>query len=74
VFYLVIIFLLKYKRLQLRIRHLPSDLNEIKFKDPITFNYYFEQVKSDFIEYVAADIQGVDKIPLLMDLGILEMR
>lgn len=61
-------------RLQLRIRHLSTDLNEIKFKDPVTFSYYYEQTKNDFIFTIAPKIKNADLIPLLLDLGCLEMR
>jgi len=37
-----------FYRLQLRIRYLSTDLNEVKFKDPVTFNYYYEQIKNEF--------------------------
>ena len=28
----------------LRVRYLPSDLTEVKFKDRVTFTYFYEQV------------------------------
>jgi hypothetical protein len=31
-------------RIMLRVRYLPSDLTEVKFKDRVTFNYFYEQV------------------------------
>jgi focal adhesion kinase 1 len=61
-------------RLQLRIRYLSSDLNEVKFKDPITFNYYYEQIKNDFIQFIAPNITDTDLAPSLLDLGCLEIR
>jgi len=65
---------LDYWMLQLRIRYLSTDLNEIKFKDPVTFNYYYEQVKNDFIFEIASKIKNTELIPSLLDLGCLEMR
>lgn len=69
-----LITLLIKNRLQLRVRFISSDLNEIQFKDPITFNYYYEQIKNDFILYVAPSIHDINLIPNLLDLGCLEMR
>jgi len=43
-----IYFIYIFCRLQLRIRYLSTDLNEVKFKDPVTFNYYYEQIKNEF--------------------------
>jgi focal adhesion kinase 1 len=63
-----------YWKLQLRTRFLSSDLNEIKFKDPITFNYYYEQIKNDFIQFIAPTITDPELIPNLLDLGCLEIR
>ena len=51
-----------------------SDLNEVKFKDPITFNYYYEQIKNDFIQFIAPNITDTDLAPSLLDLGCLEIR
>jgi hypothetical protein len=56
------------------VRFLPNDLNEIKFKDPITFNYYYEQVKNDFMQLLAPSIDDNELIPILLDLGCLEIR
>lgn len=53
---------------------MPTDLNEIKFKDPVTFNYYYEQIKNDFIQNIATEITDIDLVPVLLDLGCLEMR
>ncbi|CAF0736648.1 unnamed protein product [Brachionus calyciflorus] len=61
-------------KLQLRIRYLPSDLNEIQFKDPVTLSYYYEQIKNDFNLYVANGINDQELVPILLDLGCLEMR
>jgi hypothetical protein len=61
-------------RLHLRVRFLSNDLNEIKFKDPITFNYYYEQVKNDFMQLLAPNIDNIELIPALSDLGCLEIR
>lgn len=63
-----------YWKLQLRIRYLSTDLNEIKFKDPVSFSYYYEQIKNDFTFIVASKIKNADLIPNLLDLGCLEMR
>lgn len=65
---------LDYWMLQLRIRYLSTDLNEIKFKDPVTFNYYYEQVKNDFIFNIASKIKSTELVSNLLDLGCLEMR
>ena len=65
---------LDYWMLQLRIRYLSTDLQEIKFKDPVTFNYYYEQIKNDFIFGIAPSIKNSELIPNLLDLGCLEMR
>lgn len=61
-------------RLQLRIRALSSDLNEIQFKDPVTLGYFYEQIKNDFNLHIAPNICETDLIPVLLDLGCLEMR
>ena len=57
-------------------RYLPGDLDEVKFKDPITFGYYYEQVKNDFVRLVAPLIDDSEKliVPVLLELGCLEMR
>ena len=65
---------LDYWMVQLRIRYLSTDLQEIKFKDPVTFNYYYEQIKNDFIFSIAPAIKNSELIPNLLDLGCLEMR
>jgi hypothetical protein len=31
-------------KILLRVRYLPNDLNEVKFKDRVTFTYFYEQV------------------------------
>ena len=31
-------------KIMLRVRYMPSDLNEVKFKDRVTFAYFYEQV------------------------------
>ena len=61
-------------KLQLKIRYISNDLNEVKFKDPITFNYYYEQVYNDYINYVAPSLIDSDNLSVLLDLGCLEMR
>jgi focal adhesion kinase 1 len=53
---------------------LPADLSEVKFKDPITFGYYYEQIKTDFMQCVAPDLTRAELVPVLLDLGCLEMR
>ena len=58
----------------MRIRYLSTDLNEIKFKDPVTFNYYYEQIKNDFIQSIAPEINDTELLSTLLDLGCLEMR
>lgn len=73
-FFILIYVFFSIERLQLRIRYLSTDLNEIKFKDPVTFNYYYEQIKNDFMFNIAANIKNSDLIPSLLDLGCLEMR
>ena len=65
---------LDYWKLQLRIRFLASDLHEAHFKDPITFSYYYEQIKNDFVMYVAPTVTSIDSLLLLINLGCLEMR
>jgi focal adhesion kinase 1 len=58
----------------LRVRFLPSDLNEIRFKDPITFNYFYEQTKNDFFYHKAPTLTNPDYVQILIELGCLEMR
>lgn len=62
------------KRLQLRIRCLPCDLNEVKFKDSISFGYFYEQTKNDFIDIIAPQLTDLKYVGVLLDLGCLEMR
>lgn len=64
----------KFKRLQLRIRCLPPDLNEVKFKDPISYGYFYEQTKNDFIDTIAPELTDLQHVGILLDLGCLEMR
>jgi hypothetical protein len=61
-------------KLQLKIRYISSDLNEVKFKDPITFSYFHEQINNDYVYYLAPNVTDPDFIPILLDLGCLEMR
>ena len=61
-------------RLHLRVRFLTNDLNEVKFKDPITFNYYYEQTKNDFMQFIAPSLNDAELMPSLLDLGCLEIR
>ena len=63
-------------RLHLRVRYLPGDLNDVKQKDPVTFRYYYEQIKNDFNQFIAPLIQEQEKslVPVLLELGCLEMR
>ncbi len=51
-----------------------NDLNEIKFKDPVTFGYYYEQIKNDFMLYLAPKLNDSSLVSTLLDLGCLEMR
>jgi hypothetical protein len=53
---------------------LPSDLNEVKFKDPITFSYFYEQTKNDFIQTIAPTITNINLVQDLFELGCLEIR
>jgi focal adhesion kinase 1 len=61
-------------KLQLKVRYISGDLNEVKFKDPITFGYFYEQVNNDFVHYLAPSLTDPGLVPVLLDLGCLEMR
>jgi hypothetical protein len=61
-------------KLQLKVRYISSDLTEVKFKDPCTFSYFYEQVSADFAHYVAPTVTEPHLMPLLLELGCLEMR
>ncbi|XP_015917953.1 focal adhesion kinase 1 [Parasteatoda tepidariorum] len=37
-------------RYELRVRYLPSDLRELYEKDKVTFHYFYEQVKNDYLK------------------------
>ncbi len=63
-----------YWKLQLKIRYISSDLNEVRFKDPITFSYFHEQIVNDYVYYLAPNLADSELIPVLLDLGCLEMR
>lgn len=54
---------------------MPSDLNEVQFKDPITFNYYYEQLYNEFMSFVASSLtESSDLVAIFVELGCLEMR
>ncbi|XP_065843254.1 focal adhesion kinase 1-like isoform X2 [Oscarella lobularis] len=54
----------------LRIRFLPRSVHELIQKDPATFQYYYDQVKHDFMNS-NVDVADAD---LAIQLGCLEMR
>lgn len=41
----------------------------------MTFNYYYEQIKNDFLYHVAPELTNEpDNVAILLELGCLEMR
>lgn len=40
-----------FSRLQLRIRFIPTDFNEVNFKDHVSFVYYYEQVIAKKVQF-----------------------
>ncbi len=58
----------------LRVRYLPSDYAEVRFKDRVTFAYFYEQTKNDFMAYEARKLSDASLHQTILDLGCLEMR
>ncbi|XP_071953746.1 focal adhesion kinase 1-like isoform X3 [Antedon mediterranea] len=58
-------------RYMLRVRYLPRSTHELLEKDKVTFNFFYEQVRQDYMNEVAETI-GEQDIPI--QLGCLEMR
>ncbi|GFY68018.1 focal adhesion kinase 1 [Trichonephila inaurata madagascariensis] len=56
-------------RYELRVRYLPSDLRELYEKDKITFHYFYEQVKNDYLKLKC----NVDQ-ELALQLCCIEIR
>ncbi len=61
-------------RFVLRVRYLPSDYTEIKFKDRVTFSYYYEQIKNDFMLHEVKKMNDQNLHQQILELGCLEMR
>ncbi|KAK7791000.1 hypothetical protein R5R35_007897 [Gryllus longicercus] len=57
-------------RYELRVRYLPGDLRDVYDKDRVTFYYYYDQVRSD---YLLADMAGLDH-EVAVQLCCLEIR
>ncbi|XP_054707626.1 focal adhesion kinase 1-like [Uloborus diversus] len=56
-------------RYELRVRYLPSDLRELYEKDKVTFHYFYEQVKNDYLKLKC----NVDQ-ELALQLCCIEIR
>jgi hypothetical protein len=65
---------LDFWKLQLKVRCMSGDLNEVKFKDPITFGYFYDQINNEFMHGMAPEIADPDLVPVLIKLGCLEMK
>ncbi|XP_014476584.1 PREDICTED: focal adhesion kinase 1 isoform X5 [Dinoponera quadriceps] len=42
-------------RYELRVRYLPQNLNDLYEKDKVTFYYYYDQVRNDYLNHAALD-------------------
>ncbi|XP_022097086.1 focal adhesion kinase 1-like isoform X2 [Acanthaster planci] len=57
-------------RHELRIRYLPKDYHELLEKDKVTFFYFYDQVRNDYMNEVAETVD----MDMALQLGCLEMR
>ncbi|XP_071808056.1 focal adhesion kinase 1-like isoform X2 [Asterias amurensis] len=57
-------------RHELRIRYLPKDYHELLEKDKVTFFYFYDQVRNDYMNEVAETVD----MDIALQLGCLEMR
>ncbi|XP_058790088.1 focal adhesion kinase 1 [Phymastichus coffea] len=57
-------------RYELRVRYLPQNLNDLHEKDKVTFYYYYDQVRND---YLTANHVGLDQ-DVAVQLCCLEIR
>ncbi|BFZ17133.1 hypothetical protein BsWGS_20172 [Bradybaena similaris] len=57
-------------RYELRVRYLPKSFHELLQKDKVTFCYFYDQVRSDYLRDVADHIDSM----VAIQLGCIEMR
>ncbi|XP_065332952.1 focal adhesion kinase 1 isoform X2 [Cloeon dipterum] len=58
-------------RYELRVRYLPKKMSDLWEQDKVTFNYYYDQVRND---YLSADLPTTLDHEVAVQLGCLHMR
>ncbi|KAF4528011.1 hypothetical protein B566_EDAN002194 [Ephemera danica] len=58
-------------RYELRVRYLPKRMTDLYEQDKVTFNYYYDQVRFD---YLSADLPTTLDHEIAVQLGCLQMR
>ncbi|XP_059485924.1 focal adhesion kinase 1 isoform X2 [Neocloeon triangulifer] len=58
-------------RYELRVRYLPKKMSDLWEQDKVTFNYYYDQIRHD---YLSADLPTTLDHEVTVQLGCLQMR